>query len=148
MYYEPGQLSLYGKSLRAGRSRDRIPVGARYSAPVQTGPQAHPVSCTILYLVYFPGVKLPGRGVNYPPQSSAKFKKKASIYSSTPHWAFMVCLMVKLLCTFCHALRNVLSESSFVRRLCASSHSQICCHCKQTFPFSDSYLFRSNPHYV
>jgi hypothetical protein len=27
--------------------RDRIPVGSRYSAPVQTGPGAHPASCTI-----------------------------------------------------------------------------------------------------
>jgi len=31
----------------AGRSGDRIPVGARFSAPVQTGPGAHPASCTM-----------------------------------------------------------------------------------------------------
>jgi len=24
-----------------------IPVGARFSAPVQTGPEAHPASCTV-----------------------------------------------------------------------------------------------------
>ena len=34
-------------SLRAGRSGDGILVGARFSAPVQTGPGAHPVSCTV-----------------------------------------------------------------------------------------------------
>ena len=28
--------------LRAGRSGDRIPLKARFSAPVQTGPEAHP----------------------------------------------------------------------------------------------------------
>jgi hypothetical protein len=33
--------------LRAGRSGDRIPVEARFSAPVQTCPQAHPASCTM-----------------------------------------------------------------------------------------------------
>ena len=35
------------QSLRAGRSGDRIPVGARFFAPVQTGPGAHPASYTM-----------------------------------------------------------------------------------------------------
>ena len=35
-------------SLRAGRSGDRILVGARFSAPVQTGPGAHPASYTMV----------------------------------------------------------------------------------------------------
>jgi len=33
--------------LRAGRSGVQIPVGTRFSAPVQTDPGAHPVSCTM-----------------------------------------------------------------------------------------------------
>jgi len=41
------QLSLYSDWLWAGWSGDRIPVGARFSAPVQTGPRAHPSSCTM-----------------------------------------------------------------------------------------------------
>jgi len=42
-----GQLSRYSDWLRAGWSGDRIPVEARFSAPVQTGPGAHPASCTM-----------------------------------------------------------------------------------------------------
>ena len=40
-----GQYNLY--SLWAERSGDRIPVGVRISAPVQTGPGAHPAFCTM-----------------------------------------------------------------------------------------------------
>ena len=42
--------------LRAGRSGDQIPVVARFFAPVQTGPGAHPASCT-MSTGSFPGVK-------------------------------------------------------------------------------------------
>ena len=41
--------------------RDRIPVGTRFSAPVQTGPVAHPASCK-MGTRSFPGVKC-GQGV-------------------------------------------------------------------------------------
>jgi len=40
----PGYLSRHSNSLWAGRSRDRIPVGAKFSAPFQPGPGAHPAS--------------------------------------------------------------------------------------------------------
>ena len=46
IYRWAGHLSRYNDWLRAGRSEDRIPVGARFSAPVQTGYGAHPASCT------------------------------------------------------------------------------------------------------
>ena len=41
-----GQRRRYSDWVRAGRSGDRIPVGARFSSPVQIGPGAHPASCT------------------------------------------------------------------------------------------------------
>jgi hypothetical protein len=51
--------------LRAGRSGDRISVGARFSAPVLTDPGAHTASCT-MGTGSFPGVKN-GRGVTLAP---------------------------------------------------------------------------------
>jgi hypothetical protein len=43
-----GQDSIVGSdSLQAGRSGDRIPVEVRFSAAIQTGPGAHPASCTM-----------------------------------------------------------------------------------------------------
>ena len=42
---EPGWHQ-YSDSLWAGWSGDRIPVGARFSAPIQTGPGAYPASYT------------------------------------------------------------------------------------------------------
>jgi len=51
--------------LRAGWSGDRIPVVTRFSALVQTGPGAHPASCT-MGTGSFPGVKN-GRGVTLTP---------------------------------------------------------------------------------
>jgi len=61
-----GRYSRYSDSLRAGRYGGRNPVGARLSAPVQTGPGAHIASYTV-GTESFPGVKRPGRGVDHPP---------------------------------------------------------------------------------
>ena len=66
--------------LWAGRSGERIPVGARFSAPVHTGPEAHPAYYT-MGTRSFPGVKRPGRGVDHPPPpSSAEVKEIVDLY--------------------------------------------------------------------
>jgi hypothetical protein len=78
-----GIASHYSDLLRAGRSGDRIPVGARFSAPVHTGPRAHPASCT-MGTGSFPGVKRPRRGVDHPPLSSAEVKERVELYLYSP----------------------------------------------------------------
>jgi len=73
----------YSDSLRAGQSRDRIPMGARFSAPAQTGPEAHPTSYTV-GTGSFPGLKRLGRGVDHPRPSSAEVKESVKLYLYSP----------------------------------------------------------------
>jgi hypothetical protein len=53
----------------------KIPVEARFFARVQTGPGAHPASCT-MGTGFFPGVKRPGRGADHPPPPSAEVENE------------------------------------------------------------------------
>jgi len=81
-----GRIRICGRLLQqlsAGRSGDRIPVGARFSVPVQTGSEAHPASCT-MGTGSFPGLKRPGRGVDHPPPSSAEVKERVELYLFSP----------------------------------------------------------------
>jgi hypothetical protein len=64
-----GKRSNYNDSVRAGRSGDRIPVGA---SPYRMG------------TVSFPGTKRPGRGVNHPPRSSAEVKERVELHLYSP----------------------------------------------------------------
>ena len=73
----------YSDSLRTGRSGDRIPVGVRFSAPVQTVPGAHPASCT-MGTGSFLGVKRPGRGVDHPLPSNAEVEGRVELYICSP----------------------------------------------------------------
>jgi len=57
-------------------------VEARFSAPVQTGPGAHPASYT-MGTESLPGVKWPGYGVDHPLLLVPRLKKEYS-YTSTP----------------------------------------------------------------
>ena len=76
-------LSRYSDSLRTGRSGDRIPVGARFSAPVQTGSEAHPTSYT-MGTGSFPGVKRSGRGVDHPLLSNAEVEERIELHLYSP----------------------------------------------------------------
>jgi len=57
-------------------------MGARFSAPVQTGPGAHTASYT-MGTVSFPGVKRPWRGADHPP-SSAEVEERVELYLYSP----------------------------------------------------------------
>jgi hypothetical protein len=78
-----GQLSQYSDLLRAGRSGDRNPVGARFSAPVQTGPGAYTASYA-MGTRSFLGVKHPGHDVDHPPPSSNEVKERVELYIYSP----------------------------------------------------------------
>jgi len=63
-------------------------VEARFSAPVQTGPGAHPSSYT-MGTGSFLGVERPRRGVDHPFTSSAEVKEGVELYlysPSAPSW--------------------------------------------------------------
>ena len=55
----------------------------RFSAPVQTGPGAHPASCT-MGTGSFLGVKRPVRGADHPPPSSAEVEGRVELYLYSP----------------------------------------------------------------
>ena len=76
------QCSRYGDSLQAGRSGDRVQFGARFCAPVQTGPVAHAAFYT-MGTGSFRGVKWPGRGVDHPLHLGPRLKKEQN-YTSIP----------------------------------------------------------------
>ena len=58
-------------------------LGARFSAPFQTGPGAHSASYAMV-TGSFPGVKRPGSGVDHPPPSSAQTEGRVELYIYSP----------------------------------------------------------------
>jgi hypothetical protein len=89
----------------------------RFFAHVQTGPGAHPASCT-MGTGSFPGVKRPERGADHPPPSSAKVRKEYS-YTSTHHLGLRVCYGV--------ALPYILTVKCFLRKKIAGLLWWLCC---------------------
>jgi len=79
-----GQRSRYSDWLRAGRFGDRTPVGTRFSAPVQTGPGAHPASYTI-GTGSFPRVNS-GQGVTLTPHPFlCRGQERVQLYLYSPY---------------------------------------------------------------
>lgn len=73
---------------------DRIPVGARFCAPVPTGPLAHRASCIVAgQCVSFSGLKRPEYGVDHSPPSIYKVICILGLFST--------CLTLEILLHFC-----------------------------------------------
>jgi hypothetical protein len=81
----PELLSRHSSSLRAARSGDRIAVGTRFSAPVQTCPFVHAVSRSYSdYQDSFSKRKRLGRGFQQPTPSNSEVKERVEIYVCFP----------------------------------------------------------------
>ena len=78
----PGQISRYSNWLRAGRSGIES-KGAKFFAPVQTGPVAYPSSYKTRS-GSFPGVKRLGLDVNHPFPSGSEVKERVELYIFSP----------------------------------------------------------------
>jgi len=76
--------------LWAGWYGEGIPVQARFSAPIQTGPGTHPASYT-MGTGSFLGVNWLGHGIDNPHPSSAKVKENRAIHilPSEPSWTVL-----------------------------------------------------------
>jgi hypothetical protein len=75
---------------------------AGFSAPIQTGSEAHSASYTV-GTGSFPGVKRPGRGFHHPPVSSAEVKERVQVYlysPSGPLWPFLGWVIVFYVCMY------------------------------------------------
>ena len=81
MFLSRGLDSSVGIATRYGLDGpgNRIPVGARFFARVETCPGAHPSSYT-MGTESFLGVKRPGRGVDHPPLYSSEVKERVVLY--------------------------------------------------------------------
>ena len=64
-------------------TRRHIPVNARFSAPVQIGPGAHPTSYTT-GTGSLPAAQQQGRGVDYSSPSSARVEERVELYICSP----------------------------------------------------------------
>jgi hypothetical protein len=82
-------------------------VGARFSAPVQTGPGAHPASCTMA-TGSFPGVKS-GRGVTLTPHPLlVPWPRKGRAIPLLPLWVVQSVQSLSA-CTWVHFTNTIIS---------------------------------------
>jgi hypothetical protein len=81
-------------------------VGARFSALVQTGPEAQPGSYTV-GTESLVGIKRPGRGVNHPPSSSDKIQQNSRAIQLLPLCALMAVYRVNYSLYITHSVHFI-----------------------------------------
>ena len=65
---------------------------ARFDAPIQAGPGAHPTSCTLgTGSLVGGGAQWPGCGADHPPPSSTEVKERVGTIHLLPLCAFVAC---------------------------------------------------------
>ena len=70
--------------VRAGRSRDRIPVGGEIFRTCPDRPRGPSSFLCNGYRVFTGGKERPGRDVDHPPPSSAEVKERVKLYIYSP----------------------------------------------------------------
>ena len=141
--------------LRAGQSGDRIPVGARFSAPVQTGSEAHPSSST-MGTGSLPEIKS-CRGVTLTPHPLlVLWSRKGRAIPLLPLWAvrpvqsLRVCTRVHFTLPLCVHLSSFLPKLSAAHQPTSLSYTGACPY-KCTFHLPTCvpiipYLYLSSTH--
>jgi hypothetical protein len=126
-------------------------VGARFSALVQTGPWAHPASCT-MGTEYFPGVKS-GRGVTLTPHPFlVPWSWKGTAIPLLPLWAVQpvqslsACTRVHFTCFYLHSRQHRLSTFLRKSRRKAANYLEIFVQVYKVFwVLIDGLLIRPSP---
>ena len=115
LFHSIKNLELKSDSSFLARTVLKIPVKARFSAPVQTGPGAHPASCT-MGTGSFPGVRN-GRGCNADPSppSSAVGRERVELYLYSPYGNVRPVQSLSA-CTRVHFIYSLEAMMSFKQR--------------------------------
>jgi hypothetical protein len=96
-----------------------MPVGVRFSAPVQTGSEAHLASYTMC-TGSFLGLRRPGDGVDHLRPSCAKVKERVELYLYSPSGASWPVLGWTLL--YSHLCSGEFSLSNLYQPICLCFH--------------------------